>query len=68
MAVSPTTHDRSGALWGPCPLCEAWMVDVVWSELDPPMTYLQVVWLVEEAMIDHFTEHTQAILDQPPDD
>lgn len=61
--------DLSGMLWGPCPLCEAWMVDVVWSQLaGRPLTYTQVVELVEQAMVEHFTEHTAAVLDQPPDE
>ena len=67
-ALPRPPSDQSGVVWGPCPLCEAWMVDVIWSQLEPDsLTYLDVVWLVEEAMIDHFAEHTAAVLDQPPD-
>lgn len=61
MAVSTLhtdTSDRSGISWGPCPFCDDWSIDVVWSELEQPLTYAIVVLLVEQAMADHFAaEH-----------
>jgi hypothetical protein len=64
-------NDQSGMSWY-CPVCTdmvhdtpgGWMVDVVWSQLTgPPLTYLMVVWMVEEALIDHFATHTAALPD-----
>lgn len=48
------TGGYGGLVQGPCPLCDAWQVEVRYADVDWPLAGL----LVEHAIGEHVAEHT----------